>query len=169
MSDHATHFLNETISAMIEEFQVYHHKRTRYHQQANKMVEAFNKILETALTKICNIQRSDWDLHVPAVLWAYRTTCKKLTGKTPFQLVYVVEAAMQIKYIIPSLCIATLIGMTDRKALEETLLQLEEFEDERFLVGFHQWLIKSEPRSSPNEPTNPYTIVPFSNSPQSMG
>jgi len=28
MSDHGTHFLNETISAIIEEFQVYHQKST---------------------------------------------------------------------------------------------------------------------------------------------
>lgn len=59
MSDHVTHFLNETISALTEELHVYHQQNTPYHPQANGTVEEFNKILETVLTKVCNMQRND--------------------------------------------------------------------------------------------------------------
>lgn len=142
MSDRKTHFLNETISVLIEEFQVYHQKSTLYHPQANGTIEDFNKILETALTKVCNVERSDWDLRVPTVLWDYRTTCRKLRGQTPFLLVYGMEAVMPIEYIVPSLRIAVLTRMTDREALEERLAQLEELEEEWFLAGFHQQVQK---------------------------
>lgn len=54
-SDRGTYFCNETISTLIEEFQVYHHKSVPYHPQANGSVKDFNKILENALTKVCNM------------------------------------------------------------------------------------------------------------------
>lgn len=57
MSDQGTHLLTKTIEALTEEFQVYHQKRTPYHHQENGIVEAFNNIMENALTKVCNVNK----------------------------------------------------------------------------------------------------------------
>ena len=101
-------------------------------------MEAFNKILENALTKIYNSQRNDWYLRVNVVLWAYRTTCKKLTRHTPFSLVYGQEAVMPMEYIIPSFRVAQITGIADTYTMNERLAQLIALEEDRFVVGFHQ-------------------------------
>jgi hypothetical protein len=96
MRNQVTYFINNTIITMNEEFEFYHRKSTPYHPQANGIVEAFNKILENALTKICNVNKDDWDLKIPILLWGYGSMWKKLIGHTPFKLVYGQEEVMPL-------------------------------------------------------------------------
>lgn len=86
-------------------------------------------------------------MHVPAVLWAYKTTCKKLTRQTLFRLVYGVEVVMPMEYIAPSLHIVVLKKMVDHEALDKWLAQLMELEEDKFLARFHQQVHKEREKA----------------------
>jgi hypothetical protein len=58
-SDQGTHFISSTIGALTTEFLIKHHKSNPYHPQDNGMVEAFNKIIERGLTKVCSTNWED--------------------------------------------------------------------------------------------------------------
>jgi transposase InsO family protein len=83
ISDQGTHFVNETIQVLLNKFLIDHKRTIAYHPQENGVVESFNKTLHKGLTKICGIDKNDWDDKIPAVLWAYRSAYKRSTGQDP--------------------------------------------------------------------------------------
>jgi hypothetical protein len=147
MNDQGIHFINTIICILTKEFEVHHQKSTLYHPQANGTVQAFKKIMENTLTKIGNVNRYDWDLKVPTVLWAYRTTSKKLTRHTPFKLFYGQEVVVPLECLVPSLRIEAITQMTGRGVLHKIMNQLLSMEEDQILAGFHQQVQKARNKS----------------------
>jgi hypothetical protein len=110
-------------------------------------VEEFNKILERGLTKVCFTNREYWDDRVPTVLWAYRTTTKKLHKYTPFQLVYGKEVVVPAELITPSLYITQVTHMSEDESVAQRVTELQELDETRFLVEFHQTVEKARKKA----------------------
>ena len=56
--------------------------------QANGVTERFNSTLSTMLTMYCIRDPKDWDLYLPQVMMAYRSSVHSSTGQTPNKMVY---------------------------------------------------------------------------------
>lgn len=98
ISDGGTHLINKTIENLLKEYKIEHHKISSYHPLANGVVESFNKALVRGLTKICNLEKTNWDVKIPSILWVYRITYKISTGQTPFKMVYGQEIIVPFHY-----------------------------------------------------------------------
>ncbi|GFU17987.1 gypsy retrotransposon integrase-like protein 1 [Trichonephila clavipes] len=58
------------------------------HPESMGAVERWNRTLKDMLSKNVQEHGSDWDLHLPLLLFAYRGNTHSTTGMSPFQLVY---------------------------------------------------------------------------------
>ena len=63
------------------------------------MVERLNRTFCSSLAKVKKKDK-DQDIHIPAILFAYRTKRHATTGYIPFQLVYGCQAILSIETTI---------------------------------------------------------------------
>src|SRR5437588_12685273 len=82
------------------------------------MVERLNRTLCNSLAKVKE-QDEDWDIYIPAVLFACRTKRHSTTGYTPFQLTY----RRHTKMLIEALLSVENIDADKEIALEDSILQ----------------------------------------------
>ena len=60
-------------------------RTTSLHQQSDGMVERFNQIVVSQLSKYVEDHQQDWDKHIPFLLMAYRIAVHEATGHSPSQ------------------------------------------------------------------------------------
>jgi hypothetical protein len=68
----------------------------------NSAIKAANKNLKKIIQKML-VTYKDWNVMLPFVFHAYRTTVRTFTGAIPYSLVYRMEAVMPLKVKILSL------------------------------------------------------------------
>ena len=101
------------------------------------------------------MKRTDWDLRVLVVLWAYRTACKNLTVQAPPMLEY--EATTVSSTVLGELRprMITSVDMTVCGTLEAEIQQgnfrLQELEEERVRLRNKSALVDAEVKKLEDE------------------
>lgn len=87
-SDQGTNFTAKLTDAFLSVIGVSPRFSTPGHPESMGAVERWNQTLKDMLNKNIQEHGSNWDLHLPYLLFAYREVPHSTTGVSPFQLVY---------------------------------------------------------------------------------
>ncbi|KAM1216519.1 hypothetical protein ACFX2J_012791 [Malus domestica] len=106
---------------------------TPRYPQGNGQAKASNKTFLNCLKKTLSDNKGKWPDELAGVLWAYRTTKRRVTSKTSFSLVYGSEAIIPPNVVVPS--ISTVLPNFKQKENEvATNLDLAKEEREKVIT-----------------------------------
>ena len=98
-TDHGRNFESALLKEVCQLLGVVKTRTTPYHPQSDGLVERFNLHSMAA-----SENERDWDLHIPMVMMAYRTSVQESTGCTPFYLMFGREGRLpaDVMFRLPS-------------------------------------------------------------------
>jgi hypothetical protein len=126
VSDRGTHFLNDVIRDLTTQFRINHRKTTPYNPKANGLTERANGVIGKILNKVVSAHKTDWDEKLFSAVYAYNTTWKSTTGKTPYFLVFGQEVLQEIETEVETFRI--LISQQAERT-EDPTIRLREIDD----------------------------------------
>ena len=126
MSDNGKQFDNAKFRDFCVEFGIKNYYSSPAHPQSNGQIEVTIRTLKVALKIKLEDLKGKWVEYLPEVLWAYRTTRKSATQKTPFTLAFSTEAVAPVEVELKSPRIELASVENNDEALRLNLDVLEE-------------------------------------------
>ena len=77
--DQGTQLESELFKELCELLRIDKTRTTGYHPSSNDLVERFNRTLENMISHYISEDQRDWDVHIPLLMLAYRTTPQEST------------------------------------------------------------------------------------------
>ena len=102
LSDQGRNFESALFKEVCELLDVHKLRTTPYHPQCDGLTERFNRTLISMLKIFVNQNQDDWDLLLNKLAFAYRTTVNRMTGQTPFEMVYGRQPKLPIDLFFPN-------------------------------------------------------------------
>ena len=88
LSDRGTNLLSHLMLDVCRLLGIEKLNTTSYHPECDGMIERFNRTLKNMLRKRASQFGTQWDNHLPALLWAYRNAPHSSTGEKPSFLLF---------------------------------------------------------------------------------
>jgi len=124
LSDRGKSFLSDVLKEVNEFLGVRKINTTAYHPQTDGLVERFNGTLENLLAKFVSDRQDDWDVLLPYVLLAYRSSRHDATNDLPFFLLYGREPNLPVD--VSAGIISDPIGSNPHQYRHELVTRLQE-------------------------------------------
>ena len=87
-SDRGTHFLNEKIETLFDNYNIKHKYTTAFNPQSNGICERFNATIVEMLRSNINFDQINWDIMIRKCLFTYNSTVQNTTKCTPYELLF---------------------------------------------------------------------------------
>ena len=87
LTDRGSVFVGKLMSQLCKMLDIKPIRTSPYHPETDGLLEHWHSDL-LAMLKKATVDKKDWDLYLPFVLFAYRQTPHTVTGFSPFQLIY---------------------------------------------------------------------------------
>ena len=130
VSDNGKQFDNPKFKDFCAEIGIRNYYSSLVHPLSNGQAEVTIRTLKAALKTKLEGLKGKWVEYLPEVLWAYRTTRKSATQKTPFALAFGTEAVAPIKIGLKSPRIELTSVEHNEEALRLNLDLLDEKRDQ---------------------------------------
>ena len=131
LSDRGPGFRAELLNDLLARLKIKHIHSTPYYPQCNGLVEKVNGMICKIIAKQVADRPKDWDKHLTAALWAYRTSFKVSMQFTHFHLVYGQEAILPIEVELSSLRLLEGRQGQPKERLKQRILDLQRLELDR--------------------------------------
>ena len=95
-TDQGRSFESSLIKELCQLMGIVKTRTTPYHPQSDGMIERFNRTLLSMLRMAAVDDESNWDLKLPCLMLAYRTSVHEATKHTPFSLMFGREVQLPI-------------------------------------------------------------------------
>ena len=100
LSDLGTEFCNDVINILSRKMGIVRAKTTPYHPQTNGKVERLHRVINDIIAKRVAENQLDWHKHLPAALFAIRTSVHTSSRFSPYFLVHGREPKLRIDTLL---------------------------------------------------------------------